>query len=169
MIERNFQIGGVFTYNHIRNGAVIDTWKEDNIVVNEGLDYTLDSAFSGGSPITAWYIGLFKNNYAPQASDVAATFPGSGVANEATSEYSQSTRPQWIEAGVVAEVITNTASQATFTFVTPVNIYGAFLASLPTKATTSGKLAAASKFTNVRAMLATDVLTVTYTLTISSI
>ena len=169
MNKQNFKIGGIFTYEHIRDGKVIDTWEEPNIVVNEGLNYTLDSAFSGAAAITAWYIGLFKNNYAPQATDVAATFPGVGVANEATTEYTEATRPQWVEVGPVSQVITNSASPAVFTFNTPINIYGALLASLPTKATASGKLAAASKFASVRAMLATDVLNVIYTLTISSI
>ena len=73
MNEKNLKIGGVFTYSHIRDGKIIDTWEEPNIVVNEGLDYTLDSAFSAGTPITAWYLGLFKNNYTPQATDVALT------------------------------------------------------------------------------------------------
>ena len=168
MIEKNVRIGGVFTYNHIRDGKVIDTWEEENIVVNEGLNYVLDSAFSAATPITAWYIGLFKNNYAPQATDVAATFSGAGVANEATTEYTEATRPAWTEAGPATQVITNSASPAVFTFGTAVSIYGALLASLPTKATASGKLAAASKFASIRSMLIADVLNVTYTLTISS-
>jgi hypothetical protein len=169
MNEKLIKIGGVFTYTQIRDGEVVDTWQEQNLVVNEGLNYTLDAAFSGGTPVTAWYIGLFKNNYAPQAADTMSTFPGVGVANEATSEYSESTRPAWTEAGVTSMVITNTASPAVFTFASPIAIYGAFLTSLNTKATTSGKLGAASKFGSVRNMLAADVLHVTYTLTISSI
>jgi hypothetical protein len=70
---------------------------------------------------------------------------------------------------VTSQVITNTASPAVFTFASSIAIYGAFLASVSTKASTSGKLAAASKFGAVRNMLAADVLNVTYTLTISSI
>ena len=169
MNEKNLKIGGVFTYSHIRDGKIIDTWEEPNIVVNEGLDYTLDSAFSAGTPITAWYLGLFKNNYTPQATDVALTFPGAGVANEATTEYSEATRRAWTEAGVVSRVITNSASPATFTFASNISIYGAFLVSTNTKAGTTGKLAAASKFASVRSMLTADVLSVNYTLTISSV
>jgi hypothetical protein len=169
MNKQDFKIGGVFTYNHIRDGKIIDTWEENNLVVNEGLNYALDSAFSGGAAITAWYIGLFKNNYAPQASDVASTFSGVGVANEATTEYTPGTRPAWVEAGVTSQVITNSASPAVFTFASDINIYGAFLTSVATKASTSGKLSAASKFTSVRSMLTSDVLNVIYTLTISSI
>ena len=169
MNEKTLKIGGVFTYSHIRDGKIIDTWEEPNIVVDEGLNYTLDAAFSAATPITAWYIGIFKNNYTPLASDVALTFPGVGVANEATTEYSEATRPAWAEAGVAAKVITNTASPAVFTFASGVNIYGAFLASINTKAGTTGKLGAASKFASVRAMIAADILSVTYSLTISSV
>jgi hypothetical protein len=162
------KIGGIFTYEHIRDGKVIDTWQEPNLVVDEGLNYALDAAFSGGSPITSWYVGLFKNNYSPIAANVAATFPGAGVANEATTEYSESTRPAWTEAGVTSKVITNTASPAVFTFASAIVIYGAFLVSSSTKGGTSGKLAAASKFAASRSMQIADVLNVTYALTISS-
>lgn len=171
MEQQNIQklkTAGYFTYEHIRNGEVIDTWQEPNLVVDEGINYALDAAFSGGTPITTWYIGLFKNNYTPVAGNVAASFPNEGVANEANTEYDEATRPAWTEAGVTAKVISNTASPAVFTFNTAVTIYGAFLVSTNTKGGTSGTLAAASKFTASRAMLNADVLNVTYTLTGSS-
>ena len=163
-----FKIGGTFSYEHIRDGEVIDKWEEPNIVVDEGLEYALDSAFSAGTQITAWYIGLFKNNYTPIAGNVAATFWGAGVANEVTTEYSESTRPAWTEAGVTSKTLTNSASVAVFTFASPVSVYGAGLVSTNTKGGTSGKLAAASKFSSVRSMLASDVLNVTYSLTIAT-
>lgn len=161
-------IGGVFKYNHYRDGQLVDTWEEQNIVVDEGLNYTLDAAFSGASALTTWYLALFQNNYAPIAANVAATFFGAGVANEVTTQYNEATRPVWSEAGVAAKTITNSASPATFTFNAPLSVYGAALVSTSTKGGTTGKLGAASKFGSVRSMLALDVLTVTYTLTISS-
>lgn len=162
------KVAGYFTYEHIRNGEVIDTWQEPNLVVDEGINYALDAAFSGGTPITTWYVGVYKNNYTPIAGNVASTFAGAGVANEANSEYNEATRPTWTEAGVSAKSITNSASPATFTFNTTVTIYGAFLISNSTKGGTTGTLAAASKFSASRSMLAADVLNVTYTLTGSS-
>jgi len=167
--DLKFKIGGIFTYEHIRDGKVIDTWKEPNIVVNEGLNYILDAAFSAGSPLTSWYIALFKNNYTPIAANVAATFFGAGVANEATTEYSEATRVAWVEAGPSSQVISNSASPAVFTFASAISIYGAALVSSSAKAATSGKLAAASKFASVRVMQIADVLNVTYTLTITSV
>jgi hypothetical protein len=166
--DNKMKVAGYFNYEHIRNGEVIDTWQEPNLVVDEGLNYTLDAAFSGGSVSTNWFIGIFKNNYTPIASNVAATFPGAGVAGEATTEYSQATRPAWVEAGVSAKTITNTASPAVFTFTSTVSIYGAFLISNNVKGGTTGVLAAASRFASVRNMLATDALNVTYTLNVSS-
>lgn len=162
------KFGGYFTFEHIRNGEVIDKWEEHNIVTDEGLNYILDSALSGASANTVHYVGLFKNNYTPIAGNVMATFPGAGVANEANSEYNEASRPTWTEAGVSAKTITNSASPATFTFNTSVTIYGAFLSSSSTKAGTSGNLISAAKFSASRAMLNLDQLNITYTLSASS-
>lgn len=168
MNEKQIKIGGTFTFKQIRNGKVVDTWDQDNIVVNEGLNYILDAAFSGGTILSTWFLGLFKNNYTPTAADVIATFPGVGVASESVTEYTEATRPTWVDAGPLAQSITNSASSAEFTFGTAVTLYGAFLTSSNTKGGTSGKLAAASKFASARSMLVGDVLNVTYTLNISS-
>jgi hypothetical protein len=169
MKNQELKIGGIFTYEHVRDGEVIDSWIEPNIVVDEGLNYALAAAFTGGSPLSNWYIGVFKNNYTPNSTDVIATFPGVGAAGESTAEYNETTRPIWTQAGVVAKVVTNSISPAIFTFNTGVSIYGGFLASSSIKGGLTGKLAAASKFSSVRTMLALDVLNVTYTLTTSSI
>jgi len=169
-MEQNtkMRVAGYFNYEHIRDGKVIDSWQEPNLVVDEGLNYALDASFSGGTPITTWYVGVYKNNYTPIAGNVASTFAGAGIANEATTEYDEATRPGWTEAGVSAKTITNSASPAVFTFNTGVTVYGAFLISANTKGGLTGTLAAASKFTSSRAMLAADVLNVTYTLTATS-
>lgn len=163
----NVAADGYFTVEHIRNGEVIHRQKSDNIVVDEGLTKILDSALSGGTPVTTWYVGIFKNNYTPVAADVAATFPGVGKANEITTEIDETVRPTWTEAGVTAKSITNSASPAVFTANTTVSAYGAFMASINTLGGTTGTLLAASKFASVRNLLATDVLNITYTLTIA--
>ena len=162
---QKLKVAGFFTYEHVRDGEVIDTWQEPNLVVDEGINYALDASFSGGTPITTWYVGVYKNNYTPIAGNVASTFAGAGIANEANAEYDEATRPTWTEAGVSAKTVTNSASPAVFTFNTTVTIYGAFLISNNTKGGLTGTLAAASKFASSRAMLAADVLNVTYTIT----
>lgn len=163
----DFRAGGYFTIQHIRNGEVIHEEDSPNIVVDEGLTYILDVALSNGTQNANHYIGIFKNNYTPVAADVAATFAGAGVANEVTTEIDEATRPAWTEAGVTSKTITNSASPAAFTANTTVSVYGAFLISNNTKGGTTGKLVAASKFAAVRNLVDTDVLNVTYTLTIA--
>ena len=161
------RIGGVFTVEHIRNGEVIGSEVVPNIVTNEGLDYILDCAMSNGTQNATHYIGIFSNNYTPQAANVMATFAGVGVANEITTEVDEINRPTWVEPGVSAQTITNSASPAVFTANTTVSAYGAFLSSDNTLDGTTGVLVAASKFAAVRNLLNTDTLNVTYTLNIA--
>ena len=160
---------GVYTFKHIRDGQVIWEETKENLIVDQGINYIMDAALANGSALTSFFIGLYKNNYTPIAGDVMATFPGGGVANESTTDYSEATRPAWTEAGVTAKVITNTASPATFTF-TGVStvIWGAFLSSSSVKGGTSGTLISATKFSASRTLLASDQFQVVYTITGSS-
>ena len=163
----DFRAGGYFTIEHIRDGEVIYVEDIPNIVVDEGLTYILDTALSNGTQNANHYIGIFKNPYPPVASNVAATFASAGVANEITTEIDETTRPAWTEAGVTSKTITNSASPAAFTANATVSAHGAFLISNSTLGGTSGKLIAASQFSAVRNLVDTDVLNVTYTLTIA--
>ena len=158
---------GVYHVEHIRNGEVIHTQEVDNIVVDEGLNHMLDVALSNGSQNSTWYLGIYKNNYTPVAGNTASTFAGAGVANEISSEVDETTRPIWTEAGASAKSITNSASPAVFTANTTVAAYGAFLISNATMGGTTGVLMSAAKFAAVRNLVDTDVLNVTYTLTIA--
>lgn len=160
--SQDLTVGGYFTYEHVRDGKVIDTWKEKNIVVNQGLNYILDAALSGGTVNTSHYIGLFSNNYTPIASTLVTNL------TEVNAKYNETTRPTWIEAGSTSQTITNSASPTAFTFNASETVYGAFLISNNTKGGTTGTLIAASKFAASRSMLDTDVLNVTYTLSASS-
>lgn len=162
-----FRVGGVFGFEHIRDGEVIDSWVEPNVVVDEGLEYILDVAMSAASANATHYVGIFSNNYTPQTTDAMATFAGAGVANEITTEVDETARQAWAEVGVAALSITNSAAPAAFTANTTVSAYGAFLSSDSVMDGTTGILVAASKFSAVRSLLTTDVLNVTYTLTIA--
>ena len=160
--SQDLTVGGYFTYEHIRDGKVIDTWKEKNIVVNTGLNYILDAALSGGTVNTTHYVGLFSNNYTPIASTLVTNL------TEVNAKYNELTRPTWTEAGASSQSISNSASPAAFTFNASETIYGAFLISNNTKGGTTGTLIAASKFASARSVIAADVINVTYTLSASS-
>jgi hypothetical protein len=164
------KIGGVFSFEQIRNGEIIDTWEEKNIVVDEGINYVLNTSFFNAAANASWFVGLFKNNYTPVAGNVMSTFTGAGVANEVTTEYSQATRPAWTLVASTVKSLTNTASPAAFTFTPPTTtVYGAFLSSSSVKGGTSGVLASAIRFAASRTLLTGDILNVTYTLNGSSI
>jgi hypothetical protein len=160
------KVGGVFTIEHIRDGKVIDTWEEHNIVVNEGLNNLLDVYLHATTQTTAWYVGIFEGNYTPVATDT-----GANIAVNATESiaYSEATRPAWVEAAAAAQSITNSANKATFTINATKTIYGAFLISTSAKSDTLGTLFAATKFTAARSVVATDQLLVTYTVTAATV
>ncbi len=163
MENNKFKIGGFFTFELVRDGKTIDSWEEHNIVVDEGLNYILDSALSSATQKTTFYIGLFSNNYTPVAATTISNL------TEVTTKYDEVTRPQWVEAGVTSKTITNSASPAAFTFNASETIYGAFLCDYTTKGNTANTtVIAASKFLSSRAVLNDDVLNVTYTLSASS-
>lgn len=165
----NLKAGGVFKYQHTRNGIIIDEWEDPNIIPDEGIMKIIGSSLAGQSAISTWYIGLYKNNYTPIAANVMSTFPGAGVANEVTTEYSEVARQPWTYGVPAANSVTNAASPAVFTF-TPAStvVFGAFMSSSSVKGGTTGTLLAATKFPASRTLLTTDSLTVTYTISASS-
>ena len=160
--SQDLTVGGYFTYELIRDGKVIDTWKEKNIVVNQGLNYILDAALSGGTVNTTHYVGLFSNNYTPIAATLVTNL------TEVNAKYNETARPTWSELGASSQTITNSVSPAAFTFNASETIYGAFLISNNTKGGTTGTLIAASKFSASRSVVAADVLNVSYTISASS-
>lgn len=166
--DSKLKIAGAFTYQHLRDGVVIDEWKENNLVVDEGLTYILGTALDGATVnIPSFYIGIYSGNYTPISSDTAANIATNST--EVTAAYSETTRVPWVEAGVASLTVGNTASPAVFTFTAATtDIYGAFLVSTSVKGGTLGTLISASKFATSRTMLVTDVLNVTYNIATSA-
>lgn len=173
MSDNKLKIGGIFTIEQIRDGKVIDKWEEKNLVVDEGLNYVLNTAFTGGTAATNFYIGLFGGNYSPASTDTAATFPtaASEVISSATSttsvSVSETVRQAWVPSTTTTKIVSN-SSAGVFHFTTAGNVYGAFLVTSNVIGGTSGKLVAASRFTSTRVVAISDVLNITYTLQVSS-
>lgn len=165
-MNTNLIVGGVFHGRIIRAGKLVDEWFDPNIVTNEGLNYMLGVMFNSQSATTTWYLAPFEGNYTPIAGDTAATFPAS--ATECTA-YTQSTRVPYSAAAAASQIVTNTASPATFTFNATKTIYGASLNSISTKSSTSGKLFAAARFSTSKSVVNGDQLLLTYQFTASSV
>ena len=165
-MNTNLKVGGVFTFEQIRNGKVIDSWEEKNLVVDEGLDYVLDVALSAATAETTWYLGLYEGIFTP-----LSTTTGANVATNSTetTDYTPTPRPTWVEAGVTTQKVTNSVSPAAFTFTADVTVQGAFLISTCMHRQLLDTLLSASNFTSPRVMLTNDILNVTYTITSAAV
>lgn len=160
-----FDVGGVFTFQQIRNGKIIDEWEEKNLVVNEGLNHLLAAVLNGSTQVGTWYIGLFEGNYTPVSTDKAANIAANAV--ECTA-YNETLRQRWSCNAPTGQSITNTSTKASFAINATKTIYGAFLISDSAKSGTTGTLFSASKFTAPRNVIIGDELLVTYTVSASS-
>ena len=156
-------VAGMFG-NQVRKatGELTPMQWSDNIIVNEGLNHILDVIFHAATQITTWYIAPFEGNYTPVATDTAANITANSTESTA---YTESTRVEYNEAAAASQSITNSANKATFSINATKTLYGAFLVSNSTKSATTGTLAAASRFSASRAVVNTDQLLVTYTIT----
>lgn len=136
--------------------------KDNNLVLNGGLDYILDAGLSGGTPITSWYVGLLAATPSP-----IATWTATEIGTNDFVDYDEAALQAWTEAGVSSQLITNTASKAVFTIsVNSSSIGGAFLISTSTKATPAGTVFSAVAFTGGnKAADDGDSLQVTYQIT----
>lgn len=154
-------IGGVFKFEHFRDGIKIGEWETKNIMTNEGLDHVLDVVVDNGTKITSWYVGIFKGNYTPDGTETGATVTADST--EAT-EYTEATREIYVPEVVSGQSIANSVTKATFTINATVTIYGAFLSGDSAKSGTTSKCLCISRFGSQRDLLNTDELLVTYTL-----
>ena len=150
---------GTYTGKIIRRGEVIDEFTCKNLVVNQGLNYLLGAALGGQSAIASWYIGLFSGNYTVVASDTASSIAAN--ASE-VSGYSAGARQAWIAAAPASQGISNSGSQASFTFTGGYSLYGAFLVSSATISGTSGTLFSGAQFGSLKTVVAADQLLLTY-------
>jgi hypothetical protein len=157
--------GGTFHFEHLRDGVKIDAWDSKNIYVNEGINYTLNTALGGGAAITSWYLGLFSGNYTPQATDAAATIASNSTE---TTQYTAGSRQSFTPAAASGQSITNSATRATFTFNASTTVYGMFLVSSSAISGTTGTLFSAAQFPASKPVTSGDQLLVTYTFSLAS-
>lgn len=150
---------------HNRAYALIEDEDTHNIMPTEGLNYLLDVGIRAQSQLTAWYIGIFEGNYTPVLADTAAGFP---AASTESTAYAETTRQAYTIVAASGGVLTNAASPAVFTMNATKTIYGGFIASASAKSATTGKLVSAAQFSSSKAVQATDVLSITATITLTS-
>lgn len=137
------EVGGRFLVTCIRpDGSIRWQAEAKNLVVDEGLNYILDSAILGNSPESFWYIGLTAASPTPASDDTMSSHSGW---TEFT-DYSEAARQDWT-ATRTNQTVSNSASKAEFSInADGSTIGGAFLVSSSTKGGTTGTLLCVAAF-----------------------
>jgi len=157
----SFGLDGVFKVEHRRDGKIIHTQICENQVIDEGLTHALDLIFNSGAQITAWYLGVYETNYAPQADDTASNISGRAIESTA---YDETNRVTFNSAAATGLAVTNSANRAVFTINATKTMYGCFVVSNSGKNSQLGTLMSVVLFDNAREVKAGDELLVTYTM-----
>lgn len=148
------------------DGTVKAVHKFKNGVTNEGLNAILNIMFDASTQLTTWYLGLISSvSYsALAAGDTMASHSGWTEAGPTNApNYDESTRPQWNPAASTAQSSVNSTT-VDFTINETGTVKGIFLTSNSTKDGTTGTLWATGLFPGGdQAVVATDVLKITYT------
>jgi hypothetical protein len=150
------------------NGDLKWEEKNDNLVVNVGLQYMAGVALTSTTQITTWYIGLWGAgaSNSPAAGDTMASHAGW---TEFTG-YSNATRvsPTFTAATNANPSVVTNATAAAFSINASGTVGGAFLTSDSAKSGTAGTLFSGSDFTGGdRSVVSGDTLNVTYTFSLS--
>ncbi len=135
----------------------------DNLVVNVGLDDSLDKHLKGSTYTAAWYVGLTDGTPTADADDTMASHAGW---TEVTA-YDEAARQALTLGSVSSQSVDNSASPAVFTISTNNTVIGgAFIVSNSTKGGTTGVLYGIGAFSaGDKTLDDGDTLTVTATLT----
>jgi hypothetical protein len=140
-----------------------------NLIPSAALDFILGLIAKNTSPIATWYIAPFAGNVTPGAGWTGANFAANSTEYE---DYDEATRVEWEEGAVASGSVDNSAAKADFTISAGVvndNLYGAGLLQSSAKGHTGANtLLAASLFSSVRVVNATDILSIQYTLSLTS-
>lgn len=138
---------------------IYERFQYANLITTAGKNYAADAALSGGTQITTWYHMAMSASPSVAAAD---TMSSHGGWTEFT-DYDESVRQTYVEAGVSAGVVTNAASPSVITSSSNSNSVGGMaLTSVSTKSGTTGTLFAAGAFsTGNKALDAAEMLTST--------
>ena len=147
-----------YIVEHVRDGVVIDTSYETNLVPTQGLTHILDVVCKGGAQTPTWYVAPYEGNFTPSAPDTAASLPAAAV--ECTA-YTEAARPTWVEGAIAGGSVDNTASKAEFTMNATKTIYGCWLASVSGKSSTSGLVLSVVRFSASKTFQSGDIMRIT--------
>lgn len=157
VMKNFFRVECVDKYGNIK-------WLEEfsNLVVDVGLDDSLDKHLKGSTYTAAWFVGLSDSSPTIAAGDTMA----SHVGWVDDVNYSNGTRPTLTLGSVSSQSVDNSGSVAAFTIDGTTTFGGAFITDNNTKGQATGILYGVGAFTGGdRAVVSGDTVNVTVTLT----
>jgi hypothetical protein len=146
------------------NGELVSLWTEefDNLVVDAGLNDSLDKHLKGSGYTAAWYIGLTD---ADPTFDPADTMDGAHAGWSELTDYDEVVRQTLVLGAVSGKSVDNSGNKAVFTIDATATFGGAFVVDEDTPGGATGILYGGGVFTQNRALIDNDVLNVTITCT----
>jgi hypothetical protein len=145
-----------------RDGKLLWVEDFDNLVVDVGLNDSLDKHLKGSGYTAAWYVGVVG---ATPTFAVGDTMGGAHAGWTEQTTYDEATRPVLTLGTVASKSVDNSASKAVFTISGTVTLGGAFIVTTNNKGGTTGILYGGGVFSQNRALVDNDVLNVTITCT----
>lgn len=145
-----------------RDGELLWVEEFDNLVVDAGLDDSLDKHLKGSAYTAAWYVGLTDGtpSFAP-----GDTMSGGHAGWTEEQTYDEAVRQTLVLGTVSGKSVDNSASKAVFTISGTATFGGAFVVDNSTKGGSTGILYGGGAFSQDRALIDNDVLNVTITCT----
>lgn len=163
---------GKYHFDHLRNGEIIDSWDETNLIPTEGLNFILNVLSQAATTkISTWYVGLGTGNYTVTAADTGtgAAWIGSATKAIETSAYTEGTRGLLVLPASTAASLTNSASKITFTANATITVTNAFVLSTGTKGDATGVILSSLKLGTSKTLSSAEQLVVTFTLSATSV
>lgn len=127
------------------DGTVACREVKDNLIPSDGLDFLIRAPFGDISPVSTFYLGLYRGNYIPSSSTTSADIPSN--MNEMI-DYSEVSRPEWMRELTGISTYDNSQNKAEFTVTQARTVHGAFLVSDPNKGSNSGLLLSCVRFSS---------------------
>jgi len=164
-MKSKLRIGFRYTFRvYDKDGSLVRVVEADNLIPDEGIQYIMEAALTGGGVVQTWHIGLTETAREPLSSDTMSTYPNdAGEIDTYTPAERQELTPDTIANGLFA----NTSSPAEFTFTAAKTVNGGFISSSSIATGTTGYLLSAVQVVPV-SMLAGGKLTVTAGLIVTS-
>lgn len=147
------------------DGSIACEETKCNIIPSDGLSFLARAPFGDVTPISTFYLGLFRGNYIPTFESSALDIPG--AMNEMV-DYSEPNRPEWVRSLNGIATMDNVNSKAEYTITQDRTIYGAFLVSSATKASNTGLLLSCVRFSSPKQVTAGQTVTLAGGLTYTS-